>query len=175
MTNICNVNQARLKLANPSPAENWHGWMIHSVHPALVPRQGAMSGSLLFDVVYPYLGLVGPRQDMLPGEALLPTTGPTIVAHGAHQVAIVAGMQHQFSALGDRSCIPVRTILLGVCQKVARCRIYGLGVPSLPVYVICLCYRPESHRGGSPQGLRQVTNAASKARHEGSKNGISRR
>ena len=87
---------------------------------ALVHRQHAMPGNLLVDCVRPMWAAVGPSEDMLPNERLCPTTGCTLWAKGAHQLAKVAGVYHQLLALGDGSCVPVPTIVLRVCRNVAQ-------------------------------------------------------
>ena len=67
--------------------------MIPSVHPTLVPRQGAMAGNVLV------VGLVAISeatclcQDMRPGIGLVLTTRLMVGTDGAHQIAKWADVQ----------------------------------------------------------------------------------
>jgi hypothetical protein len=78
-----------------------------------------MPVNLLVDGAHPMWAKVSPSKDMLPDETLCPTTGHTLWAKGAHQAAIAAGVYHQLLALGDRSCVPMPTIMLRVHRNVA--------------------------------------------------------
>ena len=87
--------------------------------PALVRRQSMMPGNFLIDGVHPVWAVVGPSEDMIPDDGLCLIKGRTLWAKGVDQQAIAASTYHQFLALGDGSCVPMRTTILRVYRNAA--------------------------------------------------------
>jgi hypothetical protein len=88
--------------------------------PTLVHLQRVMLGNLLINGVRLVWATVGPNEDMLPVDGLYPTMGHTLWAKGTDQQDIATSMHHQLLALGDKSCIPVPTIIFRVHRNVGR-------------------------------------------------------
>ena len=78
-----------------------------------------MPDNLHVDGVRPMWAAVGPSEDMIPDDGLCPTTWRTLWAKGADQQAIAVGAYHQLLALGDGSCVPMRTTILRVYRNAA--------------------------------------------------------
>ena len=87
--------------------------------PALVHRQSVMLGNLLVDGIHSVWSVVGLSKDMLSDDEPCPTIGRTLWAKGADQQAIAVGAYHQLLALGDGSCVPMRTTILRVYRNAA--------------------------------------------------------
>ena len=104
---------------------NRHGRMIPSVHPALVPRHGAMAGNVLVLGVVCVLEATCLFQDMLPSDGLVPTMGHMVGADEAHQAAKRAGADQQIWARGDRRWVVMQMIIVGVHRDVSQ-RALGL-------------------------------------------------